>query len=1380
MLKTDVGWGQACGNNLIQNPNFFIDPTINDGYDAFCDGHVPDWRGVENTPHILQDSPSGPICDYYIPDPTSTVACLRSGPGATVQVFLESIAQEGLTLSDDPLVTYNISVDSRLICEEFASYTYLDVYLLESSTLPQNCLNPTLGWIPSNFQSIMHATIDWFNLQAVSQDFTVSNTNYNTIYLRSMKDYNPNDPSQTVLGIDEVRLTCTTTALTDLIINNTSGMDYNFDVQNSSNVSTFSSYSWDFGDGGSSSAPNPSHTYAQTGTYNVCLDIIDSNGCCGHLCEELIVQCTPIIPTISITNNCPSYTFVPSGLSEDIDYQWYVNGQLVGVAGVFIYNFPNNGTYVIELLVDNGCGEIVKVTETIVVDCNCDAPTADFTNSIACIDRQGQVSFSVVGYQSDVTYTWNFGDGTNMSSTSPAISHTYTADGTYEVTLVATNACGDTASITKTINISCAAACQGEPNQASYTITAQLDEIRLSEAFTNLGIPFDPTVVNVYSDMHFNITGTLIFDISTSFTKSDFVAYQGAKIILNPSGTSQAPYYKGVSEFYGCNFYGCEQMWQGIETQGHTANFLGGSIRDALYGIHVNNDGNLLTRSVEFSNNFVGMYFTSSPSHLIVGNHFTGGGLLPGYSGMPSYANKNLCGIYSGGAKFNPNFTGFSGNFSLNVGKLDDLENVFENMNNGIICKGAYFVNIKNNTLKNFPLANIIKMDMDISTNDKGTGVMIQGGGIVGGFVFEQNKFINCNNGIRTENIVQGLHIKNNNIFHDLKNGVLAERNELYALQLVVEDENDFICSESGVYCKYNIGHDFRIKDNTFTISEINDEPNPSGIHLIANAPGFWGRGGTGHIQNNEFFMRPTTQHSNGAVQVVNYKKVELTDENEFFIFTPSPVVTTGHEGFSFQNMDQSVVKDNEFFNFSPGLRSGINSILNVQNNAICCNMVSEFNTGFNLVGAQIGKSTFKQNEMFDNLKGLHLALNCSIGDQPDYGNNWTGVSRVAAYNGINTIYNTFFANEAQNNSLRSFWPVQSPHVWFKESPNYANYACEGACVLPLEGVTGSSTPSSENIQVLEEMLEDDHIVTESYREPSIWAKDRWLYGYLTMYPQFLTASERLNDFYTSVPEDVHAYEDFYKAIAAAITPVESEISVVNASQSELQGKLETLEATWNQYLIEPKATLSDAMDAIRNSISESILPTGPVESTFENRRMQELQTLKSQVGSLPHDKPYTAVAQEYASIYLDQLMYGDIYVIDHHLGALQQLAGLCEPLYKETVVLARNMLAGLGYEAYYNDDDLCPVQLENRKRTEINQVSVQLSPNPTTGKVMITTSTEIIHITVGDATGNVLKSINGSDIHEFDISELPTGVYLVTLINAKSEATVSKLIKIE
>ncbi|MFM1998245.1 MAG: hypothetical protein RL204_192 [Bacteroidota bacterium] len=39
------------------------------------------------------------------------------------------------------------------------------------------------------------------------------------------------------------------------------------------------SYFWDFGDGSSSTAMLPSHTYATTGEYNVCLSIITEEGC---------------------------------------------------------------------------------------------------------------------------------------------------------------------------------------------------------------------------------------------------------------------------------------------------------------------------------------------------------------------------------------------------------------------------------------------------------------------------------------------------------------------------------------------------------------------------------------------------------------------------------------------------------------------------------------------------------------------------------------------------------------------------------------------------------------------------------------------------------------------------------------------------------------------------------------------------------------------------------------------------------------------------------------------------------------------------------------------------------------------------------------------
>jgi PKD repeat protein len=47
----------------------------------------------------------------------------------------------------------------------------------------------------------------------------------------------------------------------------------------STSPSGISRYSWDFGDGGTSTLSNPSHTYAAAGTYNVKLTITDSKGC---------------------------------------------------------------------------------------------------------------------------------------------------------------------------------------------------------------------------------------------------------------------------------------------------------------------------------------------------------------------------------------------------------------------------------------------------------------------------------------------------------------------------------------------------------------------------------------------------------------------------------------------------------------------------------------------------------------------------------------------------------------------------------------------------------------------------------------------------------------------------------------------------------------------------------------------------------------------------------------------------------------------------------------------------------------------------------------------------------------------------------------------
>ncbi|MCC6595399.1 MAG: S8 family serine peptidase [Rhodanobacteraceae bacterium] len=58
----------------------------------------------------------------------------------------------------------------------------------------------------------------------------------------------------------------------------TSGLSANFTDSSSDSDGTIASRSWNFGDGGSSTATNPSHTYAAAGTYSVSLTVTDNGG----------------------------------------------------------------------------------------------------------------------------------------------------------------------------------------------------------------------------------------------------------------------------------------------------------------------------------------------------------------------------------------------------------------------------------------------------------------------------------------------------------------------------------------------------------------------------------------------------------------------------------------------------------------------------------------------------------------------------------------------------------------------------------------------------------------------------------------------------------------------------------------------------------------------------------------------------------------------------------------------------------------------------------------------------------------------------------------------------------------------------------------------
>jgi len=69
---------------------------------------------------------------------------------------------------------------------------------------------------------------------------------------------------------------------------------YLVDISYGSNLS----YSWDFGDGNTSTQSNPMHTYAQTGTYYICLSITSTDSLQNISCSD--IYCSSVLVDSSL------------------------------------------------------------------------------------------------------------------------------------------------------------------------------------------------------------------------------------------------------------------------------------------------------------------------------------------------------------------------------------------------------------------------------------------------------------------------------------------------------------------------------------------------------------------------------------------------------------------------------------------------------------------------------------------------------------------------------------------------------------------------------------------------------------------------------------------------------------------------------------------------------------------------------------------------------------------------------------------------------------------------------------------------------------------------------------------------------------------------
>lgn len=228
----------------------------------------------------------------------------------------------------------------------------------------------------------------------------------------------------------------------------------------------YTSYVWDFGDGSPLATTTESNNYHHYGntltTYNVSVKV--TNGCGND---------TTLYNTVQIMNNVG---FPTNNFSMEIGANPACQGDAVGLSAPsgyssYVWNFGDlsptvtttsshashpyttTGTFAVSVTITNACGNDTTLSGSITVNNTGSFPNwldIDASPSTSCANDLIEFRVNQNGFQS---YSWDFGDGNTVTTTGERIQHAYSTTGTYNVTCVVSNGCGNTTTISRTVQV---------------------------------------------------------------------------------------------------------------------------------------------------------------------------------------------------------------------------------------------------------------------------------------------------------------------------------------------------------------------------------------------------------------------------------------------------------------------------------------------------------------------------------------------------------------------------------------------------------------------------------------------------------------------------------------------------------------------------------------------------------------------------------------------------------------------------------------------------------------------------------------------------------------------------------------------------------------
>jgi PKD repeat protein len=241
---------------------------------------------------------------------------------------------------------------------------------------------------------------------------------------------------------------------------------FQYNVYGASQYVSSGSFLWNFGDGNTSTTRNGFHSYNSAGTYDVTCTITNS---CGN-------DTTLFMQVSAGSNVPPQYQF--AGAIDDtycpgdnillLVFPYNSSGTVLWNMGngdqfesddmlslnvedmqaqyhMDTYAYQNPGIYTVEATITNACGLSVSEQFQLTIASGSEINDAGFFvdfDEYICLNEP--VIFR--GYGGN-NFIWSFGDQTGSSLSSSAlepVSHSYSEPGTYIVTMIAQNNCGDT------------------------------------------------------------------------------------------------------------------------------------------------------------------------------------------------------------------------------------------------------------------------------------------------------------------------------------------------------------------------------------------------------------------------------------------------------------------------------------------------------------------------------------------------------------------------------------------------------------------------------------------------------------------------------------------------------------------------------------------------------------------------------------------------------------------------------------------------------------------------------------------------------------------------------------------------------------------------